>query len=114
MDRGKTGTLCSRDPTCTGLRATPKRWVVASHPSVIERLIGLLQETKIKGYVNIVGYRIISDENIDPGRYGFRLVHDTDRDHFFSSDEQVIIREWMKALMKATIDRDYTSASIIL
>lgn len=87
---------------------------VASHLSVIERLIGLFQETKIKGYVNIVGYRIISDENIDPGRYGFRLVHDTDRDHFFSSDEQVIIREWMKALMKATIDRDYTSASIIL
>ncbi|KAF8261196.1 hypothetical protein EI94DRAFT_1833440 [Lactarius quietus] len=65
-------------------------------------------ETKIKGYVNIVGYRILSDENIDPGRYGFKLVHETDRTHFFSSDEQAIIREWMKALMKATIDRDYT------
>jgi len=73
-----------------------------------------LQETKIKGYVNIVGYRIISDENVDPGRYGFKLAHETDRTYFFSSDEQVVIREWMKALMKATIDRDYTSASIIL
>jgi len=69
-----------------------------------------LQETKIKGYVNIVGYRIISDENIDPGRYGFKLVHESDRSYFFSSDQQPVIREWMKALMKATIDRDYTSA----
>ena len=73
-----------------------------------------LQETKIKGYVNIVGYRIISDENVDPGRYGFKLVHEKDRAHFFGSDEQGVIREWMKAIMKATIDRDYTSASIIL
>ncbi|KAH9031454.1 hypothetical protein EDB83DRAFT_2525838 [Lactarius deliciosus] len=67
-----------------------------------------MQETKIKGYVNIVGYRIISDENVDPGRYGFKLSHETDRIYCFSSDEQVVIREWMKALMKATIDRDYT------
>jgi hypothetical protein len=68
-----------------------------------------LQETKIKGYVNIVGYRIIADENIDPGRYGFKLMHESDRAHFFSSDEHSAVREWMKALMKATIDRDYSS-----
>jgi hypothetical protein len=67
------------------------------------------QETKIKGYINIVGYRMVADENIDPGRYGFKLLHDSDRPHFFSSDEQMVIREWMRALMKATIDRDYTS-----
>ncbi|KAH9983046.1 hypothetical protein BJV74DRAFT_989158 [Russula compacta] len=65
-------------------------------------------ETKIKGYVNIVGYRIVADENIDPGRYGFKLLHESDRDYYFSSDEQMAIREWMKALMKATIDRDYS------
>ncbi|KAI0265884.1 hypothetical protein BC834DRAFT_876782 [Gloeopeniophorella convolvens] len=65
-------------------------------------------ETKIKGYVNIVGYRIVTDEKVDPGRYGFKLVHESDRTHYFSSDEQAVIREWMKALMKATIDRDYT------
>jgi hypothetical protein len=88
----------------------PKRCVSRRVGLVAVRLMALLQETKIKGYVNIVGYRIISDENVDPGRYGFKLVHDTDRDHHFSSDEQGIIREWMKALMKATIDRDYTSA----
>ncbi|THG96991.1 hypothetical protein EW026_g4932 [Hermanssonia centrifuga] len=66
-------------------------------------------ETKIKGYVNIVGYKVVADENIDPGRYGFRIVHDSDKTHYFSHDEQIVIREWMKALMKATISRDFTN-----
>jgi hypothetical protein len=52
---------------------------------------------------------MIADENVDPGKYGFRLLHDSDRSHFFSSDEQMVVRGWMRALMKATIDRDYTS-----
>ncbi|OAX43377.1 hypothetical protein K503DRAFT_862346 [Rhizopogon vinicolor AM-OR11-026] len=69
-------------------------------------------ETKIKGYINIVGYKVIADENIDPGRYGFRIVHETDKTHFFSSEEQVIVREWMKAIMKATIGRDYSKPVI--
>ena len=56
-----------------------------------------------------MGYRMVADENIDPGRYGFKLLHESDRSHFFSSDEQMVIREWMRSLMKATIDRDYTS-----
>ncbi|KAL6307047.1 hypothetical protein BKA93DRAFT_770292 [Sparassis latifolia] len=66
-------------------------------------------ETKIKGYVNIIGYRVVADENVDPGRYGFRIIHDTDKTYYFSSEEQMVIREWMKALMKATISRDYTN-----
>ena len=71
----------------------------------------VVQETKIKGYLNIIGYKVSADENADPGRYGFRIVHDTDKPHYFSSDEQIVVREWMKALMKATISRDYTSMS---
>jgi hypothetical protein len=70
-------------------------------------------ETKIKGYINIAGYKVIADESIDPGRYGFRLVHETDQVHFFSSEEKSIIREWMKALIKATITRDYQSRCFI-
>ncbi|KAL1940059.1 hypothetical protein VTO73DRAFT_9394 [Trametes versicolor] len=66
-------------------------------------------ETKIKGYLNIVGYKVLADENVDPGRYGFRIVHDQEKSHYFSSDEQLVVREWMKALMKATITRDYTN-----
>ena len=56
-----------------------------------------------------MGYKVLADENVDPGRYGFRIVHDNDKPHYFSSDEQLVVREWMKALMKATITRDYTS-----
>ena len=54
------------------------------------------------------------DENANPGRYGFKIFHDSGVAHFFSSDEQIAIREWMKALMKATIGRDYTSARLHL
>ncbi|KAG9016139.1 polar growth protein [Tulasnella sp. JGI-2019a] len=66
-----------------------------------------LSETKIKGYINIVGYKVVADENVYPGRYGFRIVHETEKTHYFSSVEQQVVREWMKALMKATIGRDY-------
>ncbi|TFY59977.1 hypothetical protein EVJ58_g5442 [Rhodofomes roseus] len=64
-------------------------------------------ESKIKGYINIAGYKVVADENIDPGRYGFRIMHDSEKTHYFSSEEHVTVREWMKALMKATITRDY-------
>ncbi|KAI0774696.1 hypothetical protein BD413DRAFT_302983 [Trametes elegans] len=66
-------------------------------------------ETKIKGYLNIMGYKVLADQTVDPGRYGFRLVHDSEKHHFFSSDELLVAREWMKALMKATITRDYSN-----
>ncbi|KAI8989868.1 hypothetical protein BD414DRAFT_460138 [Trametes punicea] len=66
-------------------------------------------ETKIKGYLNIAGYKVFADENVDPGRYGFRIVHDQEKPHYFSSDEHLVVREWMKALMKATITRDYSN-----
>jgi len=56
-----------------------------------------------------MGYKVIADENTNPGHYGFRIIHDTQKAHFFSSEEQVVVREWMKALMKATIGRDYSS-----
>ncbi|KAF6761909.1 hypothetical protein DFP72DRAFT_877407, partial [Ephemerocybe angulata] len=65
-------------------------------------------ETRLKGYINIRGYRVTVDETLDPGRYCFRIDHDHDKTHFFSSEEKSVIREWMKAIMKATIGRDYT------
>ncbi|CAE6455305.1 unnamed protein product [Rhizoctonia solani] len=65
------------------------------------------RNTKIEGYVNITGYKVVANKNANPGWYGFRIVHNTARPHFFSSEEQVVVREWMKALMKATILRNY-------
>ncbi|KAJ4478978.1 hypothetical protein J3R30DRAFT_2697911 [Lentinula aciculospora] len=69
-------------------------------------------ETKIKGYINIIGYKVTVDENVNPGKYGFRIEHENDKTHFFSSEEKAVIREWMKAIMKATIGRDYTKPVI--
>ncbi|EJU06671.1 hypothetical protein DACRYDRAFT_113317 [Dacryopinax primogenitus] len=69
-------------------------------------------ESKIKGYINVTGYKVIADENANVGKYGFRIVHETEKPHYFSSDEQVVIREWMKAIMKATIGRDYSKPVI--
>ena len=68
-----------------------------------------MQETKVKGFINIVGYKVTYDEKVDPGRYGFRIEHDHDKTHYFSSDEKSIVRDWMKAIMKGTITRDYSS-----
>lgn len=61
---------------------------------------------KIKGYVSMKGYKVIADENTNPGKYGFKILHETEKPHYFSSDDAILVREWMKALMKATIDRD--------
>ncbi|KZP00305.1 hypothetical protein CALVIDRAFT_595672 [Calocera viscosa TUFC12733] len=69
-------------------------------------------ESKIKGYINVSGYKVIADENTNVGKYGFRIVHDSEKPHYFSSDEQLVIREWMKAIMKATIGRDYSKPVI--
>lgn len=87
-------------------------WVFTEHCDTkrIADAPGMIQETKIKGYINILGYKVVADENVHPGRYGFRIIHDTEKPHYFSSVEQHVVREWMKALMKATIGRDYSSA----
>ena len=61
---------------------------------------------KIKGYIRMRGYKVVADENTNPGKYGFKLVHETERTHYFSMDDAETMRDWMKVLMKSTIDRD--------
>lgn len=61
-----------------------------------------------------MGYKVVADENVNPGQYGFKIIHDSDKTHFFSSEEKAVIREWMKAIMKSTIGRDYTSTCYYL
>ena len=39
------------------------------------------------------------------------MEHPNDKTHMFYSTTQSVVREWMKALMKATIERDYSSKS---
>ncbi|KAF8463952.1 hypothetical protein DFH94DRAFT_785917 [Russula ochroleuca] len=62
---------------------------------------------KVEDHVNVVGCRIVPDENIDPGSYGFKLLRGSDCAHFFSSDDQTVVREWVKALLKPNIKRDH-------
>ena len=64
------------------------------------------QEDRVKGHIELRGLRVIVDENANPGSYGFRLIGGP-KPHAFSSSEQSEVRSWMKALMKATIARDY-------
>jgi hypothetical protein len=65
------------------------------------------QDDRVKGSIDLRGHRVVVDENTNPGSYGFRLMG-SEKPHAFSSTEQSAIREWMKALMKATIARDYS------
>lgn len=71
-------------------------------------------EEKVKGYISLGGYRFVSDGTVgsgigDKSKYGFKAIHDTLPTHYFSSSDSVTIRNWMKALMKATIGRDYSA-----
>jgi len=72
------------------------------------------QEQKAKGFIDLTGYRVIADPSIHPGEYGFKIVHDGARTHFFAAAEQITVRTWMKEIMKATILRDYSGGSPFL
>ena len=43
------------------------------------------------------------------GRYGFRIDRDHEKTYFFSSDDKNAIRDWTKAIMKATISWQHSS-----
>lgn len=68
----------------------------------------------MKGFINLSGYRVLADAEIHVGEFGFKIVHDVDRTHYFSASEQVTVRNWMKEIMKATIGRDYTGSFSLL
>jgi hypothetical protein len=66
-------------------------------------------EDRVKGRIDLKGHRIMFEgQQSAGGSYGFSLVGPNDKTHSFSAPEQSTIRDWMKALMKATIARDYT------
>ncbi|WFD26266.1 hypothetical protein MNAN1_001243 [Malassezia nana] len=66
---------------------------------------------RVKSHISLQGYKVVSDESA-PGRYSFKIVHETQRTHQFSLEDPVELRSWMKAVMKATIGRD-TSQPVI-
>ncbi|WAR52393.1 hypothetical protein PtB15_1B835 [Puccinia triticina] len=64
-------------------------------------------EVRIKGLIKLAGFKVVMDADVHPGRYGFRIIHDNGATHLFSADDSKLLRDWMKAMMKATIDRDW-------
>ncbi|KAF9333708.1 polar growth protein [Linnemannia elongata] len=65
-----------------------------------------------KDYINLVGYKIIQDENIYAGKYCFKAVHEELRNFYFYTESEQDMKGWLKALMKVTIGRD-PSAPVI-
>ncbi|KAK3819651.1 MAG: hypothetical protein J3Q66DRAFT_160772 [Benniella sp.] len=65
-----------------------------------------------KDYINLVGYKIIQDENIYAGKYCFKAVHDELRNFYFYTESEHDMKGWLKALMKVTIGRDPTAPVI--
>jgi hypothetical protein len=71
------------------------------------------QETKVEGHVNTIDYRIVPDENINPGKYGFRMVHESGAIHLFSTNDRTVIRGWIRALLKLKIENREQSAYLL-
>lgn len=63
----------------------------------------------MKGIINLKGYRIEVDESIHPGKYCFKVHHERERTFYFYTDFEKSMKDWLKALMKATIARDFAS-----
>lgn len=61
----------------------------------------------MKGIINLRGYRIICDETIYAGKYCFKAQHERERTFYFYTETEDSLRGWIKALMKATIARDF-------
>ncbi|ORX54021.1 PH-domain-containing protein [Hesseltinella vesiculosa] len=67
------------------------------------------KDVRVKGIINLRGYRVIVDETIHSNKYCFKTQHDQERTFFFYTDTKESMRTWLQALMKATIVRDFTS-----
>ncbi|KAG0367090.1 polar growth protein [Gamsiella multidivaricata] len=70
------------------------------------------KENASKDYINLVGYKIIQDENIYAGKYCFKAVHEELRNFYFYTENESDMKGWLKALMKVTIGRDLTAPVI--
>ncbi|RCH99321.1 polar growth protein, partial [Rhizopus stolonifer] len=62
---------------------------------------------RMKGIINLKGYRVEVDSSIQAGKYCFKVHHEKERTFYFYADQEKYMKEWVKAMMKATIERDY-------
>ncbi|KAG1457702.1 hypothetical protein G6F46_007109 [Rhizopus delemar] len=62
---------------------------------------------QMKGIINLKGYRVEPDSSIQTGKYCFKLQHEKERTFYFYTDQEKYMKDWVKTIMKATIERDY-------
>jgi hypothetical protein len=67
------------------------------------------QAVQMKGIINLRGYRVEPDSSIQTGKYCFKLQHEKERTFYFYTDQEKYMKDWVKAIMKSTIERDYGS-----
>ncbi|KAG0167078.1 polar growth protein [Apophysomyces sp. BC1034] len=82
-----------------------KRWFVLKGPNLF--YFKSPKDVRMKGIINLRGYRIVSDESIYAGKYCFKAQHERERTFYFYTDYEMDMKAWIKTLMKATISRDY-------
>ncbi|MBW0463678.1 hypothetical protein O181_003393 [Austropuccinia psidii MF-1] len=55
------------------------------------------------------GPTVVMEADVNPGHYGFRIIHDSNTTHSLSADDPKVLRDWMKAMLKAKIQYDCTA-----
>ncbi|KAI8890156.1 PH-domain-containing protein, partial [Backusella circina FSU 941] len=84
-----------------------KRWFVLKGANLF--YFKSPKDIRMKGIINLRGYRIIPDEGIYPGKYSFKAQHEEERTFFFYTDLESSMRSWITSLMKSTISRDFAA-----
>ncbi|KAI8393722.1 uncharacterized protein BYT42DRAFT_552009 [Radiomyces spectabilis] len=82
-----------------------KRWFVLKGSNLF--YFKSPKDVRMKGIINLRGYRIVVDDNIHSGKYCFKAQHERERTFFFYTDTEQQMKTWVKELMKMTIARDY-------
>lgn len=84
-----------------------KRWFVLKGTNLF--YFKSPKDVRMKGIINLRGYRIIVDDSIHSGKYCFKAQHEHERTFFFYTDTEDSMRKWINVLMKTTIARDISS-----
>ncbi|MBW0533120.1 hypothetical protein O181_072835 [Austropuccinia psidii MF-1] len=46
---------------------------------------------------------VVMDSDVNPGHYGFQIIHYNNTTHSFSAYDPKVLRDWMKEMLKTTI-----------
>ncbi|CAO3591763.1 unnamed protein product [Absidia cylindrospora] len=84
-----------------------KRWFVLKGSNLF--YFKSPKDVRMKGIINLRGYRMICDETICVGQYSFKAQHERERTFYFYADTDLSMKAWIQSLIKATIARDFNT-----